>query len=60
MAKFGSGGHFAIPFWGASQFHGGELAEIAVFDRALTDAERLGVEAYLADKYGIHDRPKWR
>lgn len=60
VAAFGSGGHFAIPFWGASQFHGGEIAEIAVFDCALTDAERVGVEAYLADKYGIHDRPKWR
>jgi len=60
VTTFGSGGHFAIPFWSASQFHSGELAEIAVFDRALADAERVGVEAYLADKYGICDRPKWR
>jgi len=60
VATFGSGGHFAIPFWGASRFHGGEMAEIAVFDRALTDPERGSVEAYLADKYGILDHPKWR
>ena len=60
VATFGGGGHFAIPFWGASRFHGGEMAEIAVFDRALTKTERESVEAYLADKYGILDRPKWR
>ena len=60
VTTLGSGGHIAIPFWGASQFHGGEMAEIAVFDRALTDAERVGVESYLAEKYGICDRPKWR
>ncbi len=56
VAAFGSGGHSAIPFWGASQFHGGEMAEIAVFDCALTDPERVGIESYLADKYSIHDR----
>jgi hypothetical protein len=60
ISAFGSGGHLAMPFWGASQFHGGEMAEIAVFDRALTEKERVGVETYLANKYGIHDHPKWR
>jgi hypothetical protein len=31
----------------------GDLAEVIMFDRALSDAERRGVEAYLAAKYGL-------
>ena len=60
VATLGGAGHFAIPFWGASEFHGGEMAEIVVFDRHLAEAERIGVETYLAEKYAISDRPRWR
>lgn len=60
VPDFGGGGHMAIPFWGAAEFHGGEMAEIAVFDRPLSESERLGIEAYLAEKYAIQDRPRWR
>jgi hypothetical protein len=35
------------------------MAELAIFDRALTAAERQGVQAYLAEKYGICHTPKW-
>lgn len=31
----------------------GDIAEVLVYDRALTDTERQNVEEYLADKYGI-------
>jgi aspartokinase len=33
---------------------------VATLDRIRRAAKRVGVESYLADKYGIHDRPKWR
>jgi hypothetical protein len=31
----------------------GDIAEVIAYDRALSDAERAGVEKYLAEKYGI-------
>ena len=31
----------------------GEVAEVIIYDRALTDAERQAVESYLNDKYGL-------
>ena len=45
----------------ASLFSAGDFAEIIAYNGALTDAERLVVEAYLSDKYnlgfvGLHQR----
>ena len=31
----------------------GDLAEVIVYDRALSDADRLSVQAYLAQRYGV-------
>lgn len=36
-----------------SEFWNGDVAEVIVYGRALTDAERTQVEDYLAKKYGI-------
>ena len=59
VPEFGSGGNLAMPFWSGNKNCPGDIAEIAVFDRKLTDAERIGVEAYLADKYGIKYARRW-
>ena len=58
VVSFG-GGHLAIPFWSGNQFHSGELGEIAIFDRALTDIERKGIEAYFSKKYGVQEQRQW-
>jgi hypothetical protein len=39
--------------YGAFQSLLGTIAEVALYDRPLTDAERLQVEAYLMTRYGI-------
>lgn len=36
----------------------GDLAEVLVFDRTLTPAERLGVRSYIGDKYDIQGIPE--
>lgn len=36
-----------------SEYWNGDIAEVIVYDRKLTDAERTQVEDYLAKKYGI-------
>lgn len=36
-----------------SRFYRGRIAEVLVYDRPLAPAEMLGVEAYLAKKYGL-------
>ena len=59
VSEFGSGGNLAMPFWSGNTNCPGDIAEIAVFDRKLTDAERIGVEVYLADKYGIKYVRRW-
>jgi hypothetical protein len=38
---------------GAPAFYGGDIAEVIIFRKALTTAERLLVENYLGSKYGI-------
>jgi fibronectin type 3 domain-containing protein len=38
--------------WGDELF-AGEISEVIVYNRALTEAERLQVEVYLEEKYGI-------
>ena len=59
VTEFG-GGHLAFPFWSGSVPHAGDIAELIVLRGHVTDAEREGVEAYLADRYGIRHRKKWR
>jgi len=41
---------------GVPEFFGGDIAEIIIYDRAVTNAERLEVEAYLADKYSVENQ----
>ena len=60
VAEFGSGGNLAIPFWSGNTNCAGDMAEIVVFDRQLTEVERTGVEAYLADKYTIRYVKRWQ
>jgi hypothetical protein len=36
-----------------SEYWSGDLAEIIVYARKLSDAERVQVEDYLAQKYGV-------
>jgi len=59
VPEFG-GGHLAIPFWSGNKNRAGDVAELIVFDRRLSGTEREGVEAYLADRYGIKHRRRWR
>ena len=59
VAEFGSGGNLAIPFWSGNTNCAGAMAEIVVFDRQLSETERTGVEAYLADKYAIRYVRRW-
>jgi len=58
VPEFG-GGSLAMPFWGGNKNSPGDIAEIIIFDRKLSDTERTGVEAYLADKYGIKHVRRW-
>jgi hypothetical protein len=37
------------------EFFNGQIAEVLIYNRALTTAERQQAEVYLADKYGIYD-----
>lgn len=38
---------------GGSPYFYGDIAEVIIYDKALTDSERQTVEAYLVSKYGI-------
>ena len=58
VPKFG-GGNLAVPFWSGNKNCPGDVAEIVIFDRKLTDPERTGVEAYLAGKYAINYVRRW-
>ncbi len=60
VAEFGSGGNLAMPFWGGNKNCAGDIAEIVVYDCELTGAQREGVEAHLADKYGIQYAKRWK
>ena len=44
-------GHIGAAFDTSSSFYQGDLAEIAVYNRALSDAERTSVESYFEDKW---------
>jgi hypothetical protein len=59
VPEFGSGGNLAMPFWSGNENCPGDMAEIIVFDRRLTDVERIAVEAYLAEKYEIKHLKRW-
>lgn len=48
--RWGLGGS---PAGGGASLFGGRIAEVLVYNRALTQSERWAVEAYLATKYGI-------
>ena len=37
----------------SNEWYYGDIAEVLIYDRALSDAERQSVEAYLKSKYGI-------
>lgn len=60
VGQFGAGGNLAVPFWSGVTNHAGDLGEIIVYDRHLTDPEVEAVEEELAVRYGIGDRPRWR
>lgn len=59
VPKFGSGGALAIPFWSGNAPQSGDIAEIAVFDRPLSDDERRSIVVFLSDKYGLGHAPVW-
>ena len=59
VAAFGSGGNLAMPFLAGNSGHAGDIAEVIVYDRKLTDEERRGVERYLAAKYAIGLERRW-
>jgi hypothetical protein len=58
VAEFG-GGHLAMPFRSGNRGQAGEIAEIIVYTRRLTNTERRGIEAWLADRYRIPVR-RWQ
>ncbi len=59
VPAFGADGSLAVPFWVGNQPQTGDLAEVVVFDRELTEAERLSVVAYLDGKYRLGVFPTW-
>lgn len=46
-------GNLRIGRAAAGSYFQGDIAEVITYNRALTQAERLGVEAYLHNKYGL-------
>lgn len=59
VGQFG-GGNLAMPFWSGNTYHPGDAAEIVIFDRQLSDAERAGIEQYLAEKYRLRTVRMWQ
>lgn len=59
VPEFG-GGNLAMPFWGGNKNYPGDIAEIVIFDRRLSDTDRTAIEAYLADRYGINYVRRWK
>jgi hypothetical protein len=52
VGRFG-GGNLAVPFWSGNTYHSGDIAELIVFKRHLTDRQYEGIQQYLADKYRL-------
>ncbi len=42
-------------YFGLGGYLNGDIAEVLVYNRALTTSEQQEVEAYLGDKYGVYD-----
>jgi hypothetical protein len=42
-------------YFGLGGYFNGDLAEVLIYNRALTTAEQQQAEGYLADKYGVYD-----
>jgi len=56
---YGSGGHLAVPFWIGNLPRQGDLAELVIYDRALTPTERAGVERHLLAWYRLGGEAVW-
>lgn len=52
VAYLGWGGSWNLE-WNSDGYFSGDIAEVMIFDRALSDSERNGIERYLQAKYGI-------
>lgn len=52
LAAF-SGGHLGIPFQSNNQNQSGDFALLLVYGRALSDTERVGIEAWAGARYGV-------
>lgn len=59
VAKFG-GGNLSIPFCSGGVNRSGDLAELIIYDRALTEAERRAVEMAVAQRNGIRALRRWK
>jgi len=53
VTSFGKAASLAIPLWYANRNHAGDLFELIVFKRPLSDDERQAVERMLIRKYGL-------
>jgi len=59
VEAYGSGGNLAVPFWIGNQPRSGELAELVIYDRALTPDERAAVERSLLTYYRLGGSVVW-
>lgn len=48
-----SANHIARSYWGSDGYYAGDIAEIILYNRALSDAERGQVHHYLGQKYAL-------
>lgn len=46
--------------WTGDEYFQGDISEVVIFNRALTESERAQVERYLEDKYSLGTRPDFR
>jgi len=51
VAAFGGGGNIVFPYQADNANQAGAIAELVIFDRALADSERSGIEDYLRQRY---------
>jgi len=52
-SDFSTGYRLGADINSSERFYDGDVAEIIIYDRVLSDAEKLQVESYLEDKWGI-------
>lgn len=55
--SYGTATVFRVGSYLGNNYFNGDLAEVLVYDRALSDSERNEVEAYLYAKYGVGTQP---